>query len=59
MTNPEEININELKRLLIEVFTKVLDSVDVIGYPWSMNKDELKQSITRQIDQAILNGDDS
>ncbi|QJD50774.1 hypothetical protein KNV00_gp024 [Streptomyces phage Bmoc] len=59
MTNPEPININELKRLLIEVLGKVLDSVDVIGYPWSMSKDELKKSVTRQIENAILDGDDS
>lgn len=56
-SRPEAININELKRLLIEVTTEILDTRDM-----AMSFDEKKKQrmrVVRQITQATLNGDDS
>ncbi|QNO12451.1 hypothetical protein SEA_MULCHMANSION_26 [Streptomyces phage MulchMansion] len=57
MTNPELININELKRLLVEVVTDILDTRDKAMSP--DEKARQKKRLTRQIENAILNGDDS
>ncbi len=57
MTEPELININELKRLLVEVLTDILDTRDLGMSP--AEKIQQKRRIVRQIETAILNGDDS
>ncbi|QNN98277.1 hypothetical protein SEA_LILMARTIN_26 [Streptomyces phage LilMartin] len=57
MTNPELININELKRLLVEVVTDILDTRDKAMSP--DEKARQKKRLARQIENAILNGDDS
>lgn len=56
-SRPEPININELKRLLVEVVSDILDTRDkAMSYDeWARNKKRL----VRQIESAILNGDDS
>ncbi len=59
MTNPELININELKRLLIETVDDILDHVELVGMTFSPSRKDLKARITRNIERAILNGDDS
>lgn len=57
MTNPEEININELKRLLVEVVSDILDTRDAAMSP--DEKARQKRRLVRLIEGAILNGDDS
>lgn len=57
MTNPELINLNELKRLLVEVVSDILDTRDTAMSP--EEKARQKRRLTRQIEGAILNGDDS
>lgn len=57
MTNPEKVNINELKRLLVEVVSDILDTRDLAMTPEEKTKQ--KRRICRQIENAILNGDDS
>lgn len=57
MTMPEQININELKRLLVEIFDDVIDNQDK-ALSWN-EKQFFKRAITRRIENAILNGDDS
>ena len=57
MTNPELINLNELKRLLVEVVSDILDTRDTAMSP--EEKARQKRRVTRQIEGAILNGDDS
>ncbi|UGL63026.1 hypothetical protein SEA_PINKIEPIE_25 [Streptomyces phage PinkiePie] len=59
MTNPELININELKRLLVEVVDDILDHVELVGMTFSPSREDLKARITRNIERAVLNGDDS
>jgi hypothetical protein len=59
MTNPEMININELKRLLVEVLTDILDSVELVGMTFSESRKDKIARLTRQIENAILDGDDS
>jgi hypothetical protein len=59
MTNPEMININELKRLLVEVVTDILDSVELVGMTFSESRKDKIARLTRQIENAILDGDDS
>lgn len=57
MTQPEQININELKRLLVETFDDIIDYVETVRSP-----DEKKvflRRVRRNIERAILNGDDS
>lgn len=56
-SQPEPININELKRLLVEVVADMLENKDR-----AMSYDETvrhKRRLIRQIENAILNGDDS
>lgn len=56
-SQPEPININELKRLLVEVVADIMNrEARVMSYEESM-KDKIR--IFRQIENAILNGDDS
>lgn len=57
MTNPEKININELKRLLVEIVSDILDTRDLAMSPEEQTKQ--KRRICRQIENAILDGDDS
>lgn len=57
MTMPEPININELKRLLVEMFSEFIDVQDH-AMSWA-EKQEYKRAIARRIERAILNGDDS
>lgn len=57
MTNPEMININELKRLLVEVVSDILDTRDQAMSP--EEKARQKRRLMRHIEGAILNGDDS
>lgn len=57
MTMPEQININELKRLLVEMFSEIIDNQDRV-MSWS-DKQEYKRAISRRIERAILDGDDS
>lgn len=57
MTMPEQININELKRLLVEMFSEIIDNQDR-AMSWS-DKQEYKRVISRRIERAILDGDDS
>lgn len=59
MTMPEQININELKRLLIEIVDDILDNVELVGMTFSPSRERLKERINRQIENAILDGDDS
>jgi hypothetical protein len=54
---PEPININELKRLLVEMFCEIIDNQDRV-MSWS-DKQEYKRAISRRIERAILDGDDS
>jgi hypothetical protein len=56
-TEPGLININELKRLLVETIDAVIDYVDTVKSP-----DERKKAVKRimnNIERAILDGDDS
>lgn len=57
MTMPEPININELKRLLVEMFSEIIDAQDR-AMSWA-DKQEYKRAISRRIENAILDGDDS
>lgn len=59
MTEPELININELKRLLVEVVSDILKDVELIGMTFSEPREKKIERLTRQIENAILNGDDS
>lgn len=59
MTEPELININELKRLLVEVVSDILKDVELIGMTFSEPREKKIARLTRQIENAILNGDDS
>ncbi|QWT29905.1 hypothetical protein SEA_TUNATARTARE_9 [Streptomyces phage TunaTartare] len=59
MSNPEPININELKRLLVEIVEDVLADVELIGMTFSESREQKIARISRSIDRAILNGDDS
>ncbi len=57
MTQPEQININELKRLLVETVYDLVDYTETVR-----SHDESKQFIrrvVRNIENANLNGDDS
>ena len=56
-TEPEPVNINELKRLLVEVISDMLDTRDRAMSP--DEKARQRNRLTRQIENAILNGDDS
>lgn len=57
-SQPEKININELKRLLVEVIGDIIDH-NTFYVKWSPEHEKLKRRLTRQIEQAILTGDDS
>jgi hypothetical protein len=57
MTQPEQININELKRLLVET---VYDLVDYTENSRSAEQaDRFIRRVVRNIENANLNGDDS
>lgn len=58
-SQPEPININELKRLLVEVVADILKDVELVGMTFSEPRDKKIARLTRQIENAILNGDDS
>lgn len=57
MTDPEQININELKRLLVEVITDILDTRNLGMSP--NEQFQQKRRLIKKIESAILNGDDS
>jgi len=57
MSNPEQININELKRLLVETVYDLVDYTETVR-SYDQNKDFIRR-VVRNIENAVLNGDDS
>jgi len=55
-TQPEPINHNELKRLLIECFGEVFNVLEYGGWE---EMEAAKMTIVRRISNAVLDGDDS
>lgn len=63
-TQPEPINHNELRRMLIECFDAIIDNVDLKGasmFPdiGGGQRERLRRSVHRTIESIVLNGDDS
>ncbi len=59
MTEPEPINHNELKRLLVEVLNDVVSTLYLPGQHSALAVERLVQRNTHKIETAILDGDDS
>lgn len=57
MSNPEQININELKRLLVETVYDLVDYTETVR-SYDQSKDFIRR-VVRNIENAVLNGDDS
>lgn len=58
-TQPEPINHNELKRMLIEAFYDLFDALDTGAFGSPELKAAAERKIIRRLDTAILSGDDS
>lgn len=56
MTKPEAININHLKRLLVQMIDDIKDMVEAETFH---EEREIRARLVRNIENAILNGDDS
>jgi hypothetical protein len=64
-TQPEPINHNELRRLLMECFDVVIDEMELYGssmfgsFGAATRKEKIKDRISHTIHDIVLNGDDS